>query len=138
MVEVYLLEMRISVYPNLKDVRRRKFSRANTVGKWVEFYCNYIECCLLTADLEGAMREEFEVPSSTECRVWKCMMYTYELLRPNQTLQEAGLSKIQQVLEARVHTERESVADLHMFRQLGTISFSLSILAGCSRKLCKL
>ena len=55
------------------------------------------------------MREEFEVSSSTDCRVWKCMMRTYKLLRPNQTLQEAGLSEIQQVLETRVHTERESV-----------------------------
>ena len=31
-VEVYLLELTLSVYPSLKEVKRRKFSRADTVG----------------------------------------------------------------------------------------------------------
>ena len=33
------------------------------------------------SDLESAIREEFEIPSSTDCRVWHChMTHTYELL----------------------------------------------------------
>ena len=47
----------------------------------------------LTADLESAMREVFEIPLSTDCRVWHCYLtHTYELLsRSDQFLQDAGL-----------------------------------------------
>ena len=47
----------------------------------------------LTAYLESAMREVFEIPSSTDCRVWhRYMTHTYELLsRSDQSLQDAGL-----------------------------------------------
>ncbi|XP_064399096.1 ubiquitin carboxyl-terminal hydrolase 4-like [Halichondria panicea] len=75
-VEVYLLEFKICIHPNLNDIKKREFSRADTV-----------------ADLEAAIQGEFQIPSDTECRVWhRYMTHTYELLsNPDQSLQDAGL-----------------------------------------------
>ena len=55
---------------------------------------------LLTADLEGALREEFEVPSSTVCRVWqRDIKHVYKLLSQHDLIvEEAGLDAIQQVV----------------------------------------
>lgn len=76
-VEVYLLEFRLSLYPNTcKSTKTRHFSRADTVS-----------------DLEAALREEFQVEKAAECQVLhRFMTYTYELLHDStQTLQDAGL-----------------------------------------------
>ena len=75
-VEVYLLEFKLSLHPNLNITKTRSFSRADTVG-----------------DLEAALREEFQVGSDHECRVWhRIMNLTYELLsNSSMTLQGAGL-----------------------------------------------
>ena len=32
-VEIYPLELRLSAYPNLKDIKKRMLSRADTVGE---------------------------------------------------------------------------------------------------------
>ena len=75
-VEVYLLEFKLSLHPNLNSTKPQRFSRADTVG-----------------DLEAIMKEEFNVERYTECRVWhRFMTNTYELLSNcSQTLQDAGL-----------------------------------------------
>ena len=75
-VEVYLLEFKLSLHPNLNVSKSRSFSRADTV-----------------ADLESALKEEFEVSGDAECRVWhRFMTHTYELLsNGSQSLQDAGL-----------------------------------------------
>ena len=75
-VEVYLLEFKLSVHPNLNVAKIHSFSRADTVG-----------------DLEAAIREEFQVDQAVECRVWhRFMTHTYELLSiSSQTVQDAGL-----------------------------------------------
>lgn len=75
-VEVYLLEFKLTVHPNLHIAKTRSFSRADTVG-----------------DLEAAIREEFQVDQAAECRVWhRFMTLVYELLsNSSQTLQDAGL-----------------------------------------------
>ena len=77
-VEVYLLKLKLTLHPNHNISKTRSFSRADTVG-----------------DLEAALREEFQVGSDHECRVWHISMTTYgtyELLsNSSQTLQDAGL-----------------------------------------------
>ena len=47
----------------------------------------------LSADLETALKAEFDIPKEADCRVWhRYMTHTYELLStPSQTLQDAGL-----------------------------------------------
>ena len=75
-VEVYLLEFKLVIYPDFNNIKPHSFSRADTVG-----------------DLEAVLKKEFNVEKDTECRVWhRFMIHTYELL-PNhsQTLQDAGL-----------------------------------------------
>ena len=75
-VEVHLLEFKLSLHPNLNVSKSRSFSRADTV-----------------VDLEAGLREEFQVGSYCECRVWhRFTTYIYELLsNRSQTLQDAGL-----------------------------------------------
>ena len=75
-VEVYLLEFKLSLHPNLNSTKPRSFSRGDTVGY-----------------LEAVMKEEFNVERDAECRVWhRFMTNTYELLsNRSQTLQESGL-----------------------------------------------
>ena len=75
-VEVYLLEFRLSLYPNTESTKTRLFSRADTVG-----------------DLEAALREEFQVEKAAECQVWyQFMPHAYELIHDStQTLQDADL-----------------------------------------------
>ena len=77
-VEVYLLEFKLTIHPNISDFKCRSFSRIDTVG-----------------DLEAALRKEFKVEKNAECRVWYRFMtgtLTYELLSNcSQTLQDAGL-----------------------------------------------
>ena len=74
-VEVYLLEFKLSLHPNLNSNRPHSFSRADTVGYLV-----------------AVMKEEFNVERDAECRVWHLFMTnTYELLSNcSQTLQDAG------------------------------------------------
>eukprot|EP00731_Ephydatia_muelleri_P021817 Em0014g408a len=75
-VEVYLMDFKLCQQSQLNETISRQFSRATTV-----------------AQLEAAMRELFNVPKETVCRVW----YKYnsslyeELSMPEQTLQDAGL-----------------------------------------------
>ena len=75
-VEVYLLEFKIAIYPNVNNVKLHGFSRDDTVG-----------------DVEAVLRKEFEVEKDAECRVWhRFLSHTYELLsNSSQTLQDAGL-----------------------------------------------
>ena len=75
-VEVYLLEFKLSLHPNLNNAKTKSFSRADTVG-----------------DLEAALKEAYEVAKDAKCRVWhRFMTHTYELLsNSSQTLQDAGL-----------------------------------------------
>ena len=75
-VEVYLLELKLSLYPDTSITKTCRFSRADTVG-----------------ELEAALKDVYHVDKNAECRVWhRFMTHTYKLL-PNrsQTLQDAGL-----------------------------------------------
>ena len=73
-VEVYLLELKLTIHPNIDNFKLHSFSRVETV----EY-------------LEAVLKKEFEVEEDTECRVWH-MLLTYELLsNRSQTLQEVGL-----------------------------------------------
>lgn len=75
-VEVYLLEFKLAIHPELNNTKTQSFSRADSVG-----------------DLERVLKEVFEVDMNTECRVWhRFMTHTYELLsNKTQSLQDAGL-----------------------------------------------
>ena len=76
-VEVYLLELKLIIHPNINNFKLHSFSRGDTVGY-----------------LEAVLKQEFEVEENTECHVWHniFMTHTYEPL-PNcsQTLQDAHL-----------------------------------------------
>jgi ubiquitin carboxyl-terminal hydrolase 4/11/15 len=75
-VEVYRLEFKLTIYPNIDDFKYHSFSQGDTV----EY-------------LEAALKKEFEVEEDAECRVWhRFMTHTYELLsNRSQTLQDVGL-----------------------------------------------
>ena len=75
-VEVYLLEFKLAIYPNISDFKYHGFSRIDTIG-----------------DLEAVMKEEFKVEKDAECRVWyRFMTHDYELLsNRSQTLQDDGV-----------------------------------------------
>ena len=75
-VEVYLLEFKLAIHPNISDFKCCSFSRIDTVG-----------------DLKAALRKEFKIGEDAECRVWhRFMTHTYKLLsNRSQTLQDAGL-----------------------------------------------
>jgi ubiquitin carboxyl-terminal hydrolase 4/11/15 len=75
-IEVYLMEFKLTIHPNIDNFKCHSFSRADTV----EY-------------LEAVLRKEFEVEEDAECRVWyRFMTHTYELLsNRSQTLQDAGL-----------------------------------------------
>jgi hypothetical protein len=74
-VEVYLLEFKLAIHPNINNVKCYSFSRLDTI-----------------ANLEAVVRREFEVEEDAACRVWhRFMTHTYELLsNHSQTLQDAG------------------------------------------------
>ena len=86
-VEVYLLEFKLTIYPDIDNFKHHSFSRGDTVGY-----------------LEAVLKQEFEVEEDAECRVWhKFMTHTYELLSNcSQTLQEVGLYNGQVKLESLV------------------------------------
>ena len=71
-VEIYLLEFKLTIHPNIDNFKHHSFSRADTTGYF-----------------EAVLRREFEVEEDTVCRVWDIFMtYTYELLSNfSQTLQ---------------------------------------------------
>jgi ubiquitin carboxyl-terminal hydrolase 4/11/15 len=75
-VELYLLEFKLTIHPNIDNVKCYSFSREDNIE-----------------NLEAVLRKEFEVEEDAECRVWyRFMTHTYELLsNRSQTLQDAGL-----------------------------------------------
>lgn len=79
-VEIYLLEFKLTIHPNIDDFKPCSFSRLDTV-----------------ADLEALIKKEFDVEKDAEYRIWhRFMTHTYELLsNPSQTLQDAGLYSTQ-------------------------------------------
>jgi ubiquitin carboxyl-terminal hydrolase 4/11/15 len=74
--EVYLLEFKLTIHPNINNVKCYSFSREDTIES-----------------LKAVVRKEFDVEENAECRVWhRVMTRTYELLsNRSQTLQDAGL-----------------------------------------------
>ena len=63
-VEVYLLEFKLTIYPNIDNSKLHSFSRGDTVGY-----------------LEAVLKKEFEVEEDAECRVWhRFMTNPYMLL----------------------------------------------------------
>ena len=75
-VEVYLLEFKLTIHPDIDTSKLHSFSREDTI-----------------VYVEAAVKKEFEVEEDAECRVWhRFMTSPYELLsNPSQTLKEAGL-----------------------------------------------
>ena len=94
-VEVYLLEFKLSLYPNLNISKTRSFSRADTVG-----------------DLEAALREEFQVRSDHECRVWHHFVTTtFELLSNSSETYYEMLSNSSQTYELLSNTNYELLSN---------------------------
>ena len=86
-VEVYLLEFKLTIHPNIDNLKCRSFSRGDTIGY-----------------LEAVIKKEFEVEEDAECRVWhRFMTHQYELLsNRSQTLGDAGFFNGQVKLESLV------------------------------------
>ena len=75
-VEVYLLEFKLTIHPDVDNSKLHSFSRGDTVGS-----------------VEAVIKKEFEVEEDAECRVWHGFMtdpYVL-LLNSSQTLGGAGL-----------------------------------------------
>ena len=95
-VEVYLLELKLSMYSNQNQVVTKEFSRGATVGKITLkslYLAKDMTFFLIIAHLELEARKTFSVSESAQCKVWHhYMTNTYELLSNlSQTLQDAGL-----------------------------------------------
>ena len=105
-VEVYLLEFKLCLYPELNKLVSKSFSCADTIGTQLtllSFVClpllHLSTFSLLSpfasipADLEAKLRSTFDVEKDVHCRVWhRYMTSTYELLSdPKQSLRDAGL-----------------------------------------------
>ena len=75
-VEVYLLEFKLTIYPNIDTSKLHSFSRGDTVGS-----------------VEAVLKKEFEVEEDAECRVWHRFMTNPYMLLSNgsQILGDAGL-----------------------------------------------
>ncbi|CAI8050693.1 Ubiquitin carboxyl-terminal hydrolase 4 [Geodia barretti] len=82
-VEVYLLNIKLTLHPKLSEATTVELSRADTVG-----------------DLGAVMRRIYSVSDKTPCRVWhRNMSHPYELLSdPFQTLQDAVLYNMQTIV----------------------------------------
>ena len=52
-VEVYLLEFKLCVHPHLNDIKKREFSKADSVGEWVEPHCHYVTVYVTTPPHSG-------------------------------------------------------------------------------------
>ena len=52
-VEAYLLEFKLCVHPHLNDIKKREFSRADSVGEWVEPHCHYVTVYVTTPPHSG-------------------------------------------------------------------------------------
>ncbi|XP_065900687.1 ubiquitin carboxyl-terminal hydrolase 4-like isoform X2 [Dysidea avara] len=75
-VEVYLVEFKLALHPEVDVVHTKKFSRVDTV-----------------ADIIKVMKETFSIPEEKECRLWlNHMRTTYEMLSElNESILDAGL-----------------------------------------------
>jgi len=82
-VEVYLIELKLSLFTDLERVSVKEFSKCTTIGEVVE-----------------EMKMMFSVSSEEEVRVWnKFMTNTYELIaKMDQTLQDSGIGSGQMLV----------------------------------------
>jgi ubiquitin carboxyl-terminal hydrolase 4/11/15 len=82
-VEVYLIELKLSLFNDLERVSVKEFSKCTTIGNVVE-----------------EMKTMFGVTSGEEVRVWnKFMTNTYELIsKMEQTLQDSGIGSGQMLV----------------------------------------
>ena len=90
-VEVYLIDLKLCVHPNINDYKTHSFSRLDTISKNNEKAYNI--CSYDTDDILTVMKERFSIPDTTECRLWKRYMTGRHELLTNlqQTVYDAGL-----------------------------------------------
>ena len=82
-VEVYLIEFQVAESSNLKEIRKKKFSKSDTLET-----------------IQNLMRTEFNIAEDADTRLWnKYSSNTYEQLsRLDNTVQDAGLFSGQMII----------------------------------------
>ncbi|XP_011407941.1 PREDICTED: probable serine/threonine-protein kinase kinY [Amphimedon queenslandica] len=82
-VEVYFIDLKLCVHPHTTDIKTGSFSRADTISR-----------------LFSVIKEQFNIPDTTECRLWqRYMANSYELLTNlRQTIPDAGIYGGQMIL----------------------------------------
>ncbi|XP_019855276.1 PREDICTED: ubiquitin carboxyl-terminal hydrolase 4-like [Amphimedon queenslandica] len=82
-VEIYLINLKLCVDPNTNNIKTGSFSRIDTISR------------VLTV-----IKQQFNIPDTTECRLWKrYMINDYELLTNlQQTVSDAGIYEGQMIL----------------------------------------
>ncbi|XP_019855259.1 PREDICTED: spore wall protein 2-like [Amphimedon queenslandica] len=82
LVEVYLYLLKLCVYPKTDDTRMHSFSQVDSVGH-----------------VMTVMKQQFNIPDTTECRICKQFMRTYlPLENLKQAISEAGIRGGQTIL----------------------------------------
>uniref|UniRef100_A0A1X7SQT9 DUSP domain-containing protein n=1 Tax=Amphimedon queenslandica TaxID=400682 RepID=A0A1X7SQT9_AMPQE len=82
-VEVYLIDLKLCVHPNINDIKTGSFSGVDTISR-----------------LMTVIKEQFNIPDTTECRLWQqYMMNCFELLNNlQQTVAGAGIYGEQMII----------------------------------------
>ena len=103
-VEVYLIDLKLTLHPHTNEIKTHSFSRADTISKCqgeekgrkrerksdINVLCN---CIYFIETLHEKMIELFEISNDEETRLWqRYMTNSYELLtNQNQTVSDAGI-----------------------------------------------
>uniref|UniRef100_A0A1X7UAN3 Protein kinase domain-containing protein n=1 Tax=Amphimedon queenslandica TaxID=400682 RepID=A0A1X7UAN3_AMPQE len=96
-VEIYLINLKLCVDPNTNNIKTGSFSRIDTISR------------VLTV-----IKQQFNIPDTTECRLWKrYMINDYELLTNlQQTVSDAGIYEGQMILLEIKNPHEETMNEL--------------------------
>merc|ERR1719300_88994 len=110
-VEVYFIEFQLAENSNLEDTKKKKFSKSDTLEH-----------------IQSVMREEFNIPSDTETRLWnKYTSNTYEQLsRLDNTVQDAGLFSGQLIIIERKNEDGNWPRQARSTNSMGAASLGSS------------
>ena len=95
MVEVYLMKIKLCLYPKDKLFQEFSFSRGDTVGRKVHNKMwDFIDLHLIGIVIQKT-KELFNVSTTDECRLWKCCLANKcdLLINIDQTLSGASVNE---------------------------------------------
>ena len=103
-VEIYLTELRLALFPDVEQVTVKKFSKADSLGNYLLAHCNcHFDPQMLplrTENVEKLMRTVYAVPANRPVRLWsRSSTQVYEELSDKkQSIQENSLSGNQTIV----------------------------------------